>query len=99
MGAPGGAAGRFLLTTLSRRNLARWRHVDTISDLLLSIVVGSASAITIFSARHTSHRRVPHLYGAARCSTSQRTAGAATPCALRSHRCFESAVSEKKCYD
>ena len=41
--------------------------MDTSSDLLLSMVVGSAVAITIFSVRHRSHFLEPHLYGAARC--------------------------------
>ena len=56
--------------TFSYRNLARWRHVDTISALLFSMVAGFAVAITIFSVRQTSHRRVPHLYGAAWCTMS-----------------------------
>ena len=47
--------------TFSYRNLAWWLHVDTISALLFSMVAGFAVAITIFSVRQTSHRRVPHL--------------------------------------
>ena len=35
-------------------------HVDTISALLFSMVAGFAVAITIFSVRQTSYRRVPH---------------------------------------
>ena len=41
--------------------IGTWWHVDTLSSLLFSMVAGFALAITLFSVRHTSHRRVPHL--------------------------------------
>ena len=76
----------------SSENLARWRHVDTISVRLFSMLSGSAVAMTIFSVKHTSQRLVPHLYGAARRATSHLTSYGAFS-SLRSHTYLESAVS------
>ena len=51
--------------TFSYLNFALCLHAPIISALLFSIVVGSAVAMVIFSVKQTSHRLVPHLYGAA----------------------------------
>ena len=46
---------------LSHLNFARCLHVAMISDLVLSVMFGSAFAITSFSVRHKLHLRAPHL--------------------------------------
>ena len=45
------------------QNILVLELVDAISALLFSMVAGFAVAITIFSVRQTSHRRVPHVVG------------------------------------
>ena len=44
-----------------QQNLLLCRQVDVSSDCLLRVVLGFAVAITIFSVRHRSHLREPHL--------------------------------------
>ena len=78
--------------TLSQRNLALWRQVDTSSERLLSMVIGSAAAITIFSVRHRSHLMALHLYGAACLPISHLTSPDSSK-SLSSHMYLDSSVS------
>ena len=46
-------------------NLSRWGHHDTKSDILFINFSGSSWRIAIFSAMHSEHFLVPHLYAGA----------------------------------
>ena len=61
------------------------RHLEMISDLLFSVVFGSAIAMASFSLRYRSHLLEPGLYDAARCTMLHFTSPSMS-CPLSSHR-------------
>ena len=79
------------LTNFDRQNLFWCRHLDIISDLLLSNTDLSAERIMSFSVRQRSHCLERHEYAGAFLKISQRTRKL-LPSRLRLHMCFDSSV-------
>ena len=80
------------LRSFWQRNFDLCRHVEIISARLFSMVRGLAVAIAAFSLKQMSHRREPHLQGAAFWTIFHLMVYSRL-LAFRSHTYFESSVA------